>query len=207
MTFTTRPELASTFGVDSALGRLLDGLDRSPVKNETYVMLVSDHGMASFETATYARMRDVIDTVGVRLGEGGPVANLHVAGGKDRARVLRDSLNRRLQHGRAYLREEVPARFHYRSDPRIGDIVVVMDEHWQFGTRVPSRPGGQHGWDPQLISMRSIFLVMGPKIPPGRTIAPFENIHIYPFIAELLGIEPSGQIDGEWGLLRKRIIQ
>jgi predicted AlkP superfamily pyrophosphatase or phosphodiesterase len=193
--------------VDSALGRLMDGLEKSPRKNDTYVMLVSDHGMASYEPTTYTRMRDVIDTVGVRLGEGGPVANVHVAGGKDRVRVIRDSLNRKLQHGRAYLREEVPTRFHYRSDPRIGDIVVIMDEHWQFGTRQPSKPGGQHGWDPQLQSMRSIFLVMGPKIPSGRTIAPFENIHIYPFIAELLGIEPSKQIDGQRGLLKKRIMR
>jgi predicted AlkP superfamily pyrophosphatase or phosphodiesterase len=196
---------AAILSVDSALGRLLDGLERSPQKNNTYIMLVSDHGMATYEPATYRRMRDVIDTTGVRLGEGGPVANLHISGGKTRARILRDSLNRNLKHGRAYLREEVPERFHYRSDPRIGDVVVVMDEHWQFGTRVPSNPGGQHGWDPQLASMRSIFLVIGPTIPAGRTISPFENIHVYPFIAELLGLQPARGIDGKSGLLRSRV--
>lgn len=191
--------------VDSALGRLIDGLEKSPRINDTYVMLVSDHGMASYEPATYMRMRDLIDTAGVRLGEDGPVANLHVAGGKDRARVLRDSLNRKMQQGRAYLRDEVPARFNYRSDPRIGDIVVIMNEHWQFGTGRPSKPGGQHGWDPQLQSMRSIFIAMGPKIQAGKTIVPFENIHIYPFIAEVLGIEASNQIDGERGFLKQQL--
>ena len=196
---------SAILSVDSALGRLLDGLEKSPRRKDTYVILVSDHGMATYESSTYRRMRDVIDTTGVRLGEGGPVANLHVSGGKPRARILRDSLNRNLQHGHAYLREEVPERFHYRSDPRIGDIVVVMDEHWQFGTRVPSNPGGQHGWDPQLMSMRSIFLAAGPTIPAGRTIAPFENIHIYPFIAEILGIEPARGIDGKRGWLRSKV--
>ena len=198
---------AAINSVDSALGRLLDGLAGSPLKNETYVILVADHGMSPYEPSTYKRMREMIDTVGVRLGEGGPVGNLHVTGGKARAQILRDSLNRKLQHGRAYLREEVPERFHYRSDPRIGDIVVIMDEHWQFGTRVPSKSGGQHGWDPFLPSMGAIFLATGPGIPAGRTIAPFENIHIYPFIAEILGLRPASHVDGERGLLKGRILQ
>jgi predicted AlkP superfamily pyrophosphatase or phosphodiesterase len=193
--------------VDSALGRLLDGIATSPVKDDTYVILVADHGMSPYEPFTYKRMRDMIDTVGVRLGDGGPAGNLHVTGGKARARILRESLNRHLQHGRAYLREEVPARFHYRSDPRIGDIVVIMDEHWQFGARAPSRPGGQHGWDPLLPSMGAIFVASGPGIPAGRVIAPFENIHIYPFIAEILGLRPASHIDGKIGFLRSAIIQ
>ncbi len=193
--------------VDSALGRLLDGIAVSPLKDDTYVILVADHGMSPYEPSTYRRMRDMIDTAGVRLGDAGPVGNLHVTGGKARARILRDSLNRHLQHGRAYLREEVPERFHYRSDPRIGDVVVIMDEHWQFGTRAPSTPGGQHGWDPLLPSMGAIFLASGPGIPAGRVIAPFENIHIYPFIAEILGLQPASHIDGKPGFLRSAIAQ
>ena len=198
---------AAILSVDSALGKLLDGIERSSRRNDTYVILVSDHGMTRYEPTTYVRMRDMIDTVGVQLGEGGPVANLHVRDGESRARILRDSLNRKLQHGRAYLRGEVPERFHYRADPRIGDIVVIMDEHWQFGTRVPSKGGGQHGWDPRLPSMGAIFIAMGPGIPAGRIMPSFENIQVYPFIAEVLGLQPASGIDGKRGWLRSRIVQ
>jgi len=192
--------------VDVALGRMLDGISALPFRDKINVILVSDHGMASFTPETAVNIATLIDTVGVRFADGGPNANLHISGGAARARILRDSLNRRLQHGHAYLRDEVPARLHYRSDPRIGDVVVVMDEHWQIVTRIPQAAGGTHGWDPQYPSMHGIFLAMGPGIRAGSTIPPFENIQIYPLLTEILGLAPAAGIDGKAGWLRSQVM-
>jgi predicted AlkP superfamily pyrophosphatase or phosphodiesterase len=201
------PQVASAIAVaDSMLGSVLDGIARLPIATETYVIVLADHGMTEVSRDTYLQIGDVIDTTGVIVAEGGPVVNLHVAGGKSRAVILRDSLNRRLQHGRAYLAGDIPERFHYRSNPRIGDLVVIMDEHWQLGSD-PRESHGQHGFDNMLPSMYAIFLATGPGIRHGLTIAPFENIHVYSLMTELLGIVPPPGVDAKSGFLKKQIMQ
>jgi predicted AlkP superfamily pyrophosphatase or phosphodiesterase len=201
------PQVASAIAqADSVLGVVLDGVARLPIATRTYVIVLADHGMTEVSRDTYVEIGSLIDTAGVMIPDGGPVVNLYVAGGKSRAVILRDSLNRRLEHGRAYLAADIPARFHYRSNPRIGDLVVIMDEHWQLGRRSTSSQG-QHGFDNMLPSMRAIFLATGPGIKRGLTIAPFENIHVYSLMTDLLGIVPAPGIDGKSGFLKKQIMQ
>src|SRR5205085_7531791 len=105
--------------------------------------------------------------------------------GDAQSRSLRDRINGELEHGRAYLRQEIPARLHYRSDPRIGDVVILMDEPWRIlppkgGARDMTVLGGWHGWDPAAPDMHGIFLAMGPGIARHTVIPRFENIEIYP---------------------------
>jgi arylsulfatase A-like enzyme len=193
--------------VDSALGRLIDGIDRLPIKDRVYLMLVSDHGMSERSPRWHVALDTLIDTIGVRMVDPGPNVNLHVQGGVARARVLRDSINRRMRHGRAYLRGEIPARLHYSADPRIGDLVVIMEDHFTIGRadRPPREGSGMHGWDPANLSMHAIFVASGPGIPSGRTIPAFPNVDVYPYIAELLGLRAASNIDGHSGRLRTLI--
>ena len=192
--------------VDAALGRLLDGVARLPLRDSVYFVLVSDHGMSESHPRWYAALDTLIDMNGVRLGEAGTLANLYVQGGRDRAAVLRDSINRRMRHGRAYLRGDIPAHLHYNKDERVGDIVVVMEEHFQIGRADrPAREGGAHGWDPTFPSMHAIFVASGPGIPADKVIPTFENIEIYPWLTELLGLKQAGGIDGRTGALRELI--
>jgi hypothetical protein len=53
--------------------------------------------------------------------------------------------------------------------------------------------------------MHAIFLASGPGIPAGKLIASFENIEIYPYITELLGLAPAPNIDGHRGRLSAMI--
>lgn len=202
------PQVATAIlAVDSALGRLLDGLQTLPIRDSTYVVLVSDHGMTTYTPETAVALESLIDTVGILLADGGPNANLHVSGGAARAVMVRDTLNARLQHGRAYLRKEVPARLHYRADPRIGDVVVIMEEHYQIVRRasLPKRAGGTHGWDPAFPSMHGIFLVAGPSIRKGVMIPAFENVNIYPFLTEILRLTPARDTQGRKGWLASQV--
>ena len=188
--------------VDSALGRLLDGIDANSVRDRLTLILVSDHGMSETGPRWYVALDTVIDLRNVVIADAGPNANLHVREGKERARVLRDSINRRMRHGQAYLREEIPERLHYRADPRIGDILILMDDHFTVGrsNRPPREGTASHGWEPVRRNMQAIFVAMGPGIPAGKTIPVFENVHIYPYIAEVLGLRPA-RVDGRAGYL------
>ncbi|MBI4468078.1 MAG: alkaline phosphatase family protein [Acidobacteria bacterium] len=198
--------LAAVETVDRELGRLLDGIESLALHEEVYLILVSDHGMAGVGPEYAMAWEDLIELKGIRCVDFGPIVSLHVDGGPGRAKSVRNSLNRRLRHGRAYLRDEVPARLHYRADPRIGDVLVIMEEPYQV---VPAAGlarvrGGNHGWDPSSPSMQGIFIAMGPRLKRGVTIPRFENIHIYPLIAELLGLRVPSKIDGRRaGLVRQ----
>jgi predicted AlkP superfamily pyrophosphatase or phosphodiesterase len=202
------PELDSAAArVDTTLGRLLNGIDKLPdVRNNVYVVLVSDHGMSETDPRWYIGLDTVIAMDSVRLGEAGPLANLYVANPASRARIIADSINRRMRHGRAYVRGEVPAHLHYNKDPRVGDVVVVMDEHFQIGMANRSaRTGGNHGWDPTLPSMHALFVATGPGIPAGKVIPSFENVDLYPWMTDLLRLKPARGIDGKPGALAKLI--
>ena len=199
------PQLDSAAArVDSALGRLLDGVERLPIRDRVYVVLVSDHGMSETGPRWYAGLDTIIDMRGVRIADAGTNANLHVEGGRARAIVLRDSINRRMRHGRAYLRDELPPHLHYRGDPRAGDIVVLMEDHYQVGTtpRPPREGSANHGWDPRAVpAMAALFVVRGPGIPAGREIGPFENVDLYPWLTEVLRLKPARGVDGKRGRL------
>ena len=58
-----------------------------------------------------------------------------------------------------------------------------------------------HGWDPYWRPMHGIFLAAGPRIRSGGELGAFENVHIHPFAAALLGIDPAPDIDGRLDVL------
>ena len=190
--------------VDSALGRLLDGLDRLPHGDDVYVMLTSDHGMLR-SPPEKAEALDMRLFPGVRLAESGPYASLFVEqGGSARQVAVRDSVDALLQHGSAYLRAGVPERLHYSDDPRVGDIVVIMEPEWTvlLPEWLPSRGGYTHGWDNQTPEMGAIFLARGPGISGGQRIPAFESVHVYPLVTHVLGLEANPEADGKLGVLR-----
>ena len=197
------PETAAAVAeVDAQLGRLLEGIAALPHGEEVYLILVSDHGLLE----TPPSMVDELDLAlfpGVRMAEGGPLALLYIEeGGAARAPALRDSVAGLLPEADVWLREDVPERLHYSSDPRIGDIVISAAP----GRRVHeagrvSRDTWTHGWDNAVPEMSAIFLAMGPGIRPGQVIPPFEAIHVYPLMAHVLGLEPNREADGRLEVL------
>ncbi len=197
------PEVAEAVArVDGALGRLLDGLDALPHGDEVYVVLVSDHGMLLADPAKQ-EVLDPDELEGVRAAEMGPYGSFFVEGDSARHVRVRDSLRAALPHASVWLRSEVPERLHYSADPRVGDVVVLMEPEWTLVTpeRRSEDPYWSHGWDNRIPEMGAIFLAMGPGIEAGRGVEPFESVHVYPFLAEILGLEPAEGIDGRLEVL------
>jgi len=188
--------------VDGELGRLLEGIDALPHGDRVYLVIVSDHGMLRAE-ASRAQPLDLDLFPGVRMVESGPYATLWVdEGGAGRLPALRDSLQAVLPEARVYLRTEMPDRFHFRSDPRIGDLVVVAAGGALVvrPDRVPEEDDFTHGWDNAVPEMGGIFLAWGPGIEGGQVIPGFEAVHVYPLLAHVLGLDPA-PVDGRLEVL------
>jgi alkaline phosphatase D len=102
-----------------------------------------------------------------------------------------------------YRRSRMPAGLHDRSNPRSGDPIVIANGPYIIRARSSSDPNGgralpvgMHGYDARTMkSMRAYFLAVGPDIRPGSALEPFENINIYPLIAQILQLK-APHIDG-----------
>jgi hypothetical protein len=107
-------------------------------------------------------------------------------------------------HMHAYARADIPDRWHVRQSPRIGDVLLVADEGWIVMRRASDRApaAGAHGYDPALERMRGIFVAAGPGVRALGTIAPFENVNVYPFVAALLKLKNVPAVDGSLEVLR-----
>ena len=186
---------------DSLLGYLtksIAGIDL-PVN----VIIVSDHGMLELKQGeqsyvTLGKLFNIADTSVVYVN-GGTQAHLYTR----KADSLYTVLKKQEDHFRIYKRKMFPAQWHYDNN-RSGDLLLVADRgyyiqptsrSWEKNLQGPVF--GVHGYDPSVVpEMRGIFYAMGPNIKTGRTIEPFSNIHVYPFIAKILGLTiPS--IDGD----------
>lgn len=182
---------------DRVLGELLDGIAALPFADEVNLIVVSDHGMSEIERGRAEYLDDLVSLQGVRGINSGPYMTLWV-GDSVRADSIRDRLNAGLRSARAYRRYEIPERFRYRGSERAGDILVLAEPGHQVVRRGGPRPqrGGAHGYDPASPEMHGIFLATGPAFEVGARVPTFENVHIYPLIAEILGLTPHPEVSG-----------
>ena len=198
--------------VDGYLGRLLSGLDRRGLTDRVNVAVVSDHGMAAVSPDRVIVLDDYISLDDVVVSDLNPTVGLFPKPGKEDA--VYHALVNAHPRLRVYRRSETPAGWHYRDHPRIPPIIGVMDEGWQILSRATltairegrARPaGGQHGYDPALMSMRGVFAAAGPAFKRGATVPAFENVHIYNTLTRVLGVTPApndGDADVAASLLR-----
>ena len=149
-----------------------------------------------------------IDLKTVRVDSHGPLAALWPLTGTPADLAAR--LRRKLPaYAHVYLREELPARFRYRDNPRIAPVLVMADEGGEITTReymakrkTPER--GDHGYDHELIDMGATFIAQGPAFRRGLVIPPFPNLDVYNLMCAVLGLHPAPN-DGDDTLVRETL--
>ena len=201
------PELAATVAqVDSAIGRLVDGISRLRLEAVANLVIVSDHGMTEISTNRLIVLSDFVDLEKVQVDFSGALAGLRPLDGDVEA--LYASFASRQKHFHVYRREKMPKRYHFRDNGRIPPVVLVADEGWYISKRPVSDQRARsfdkatHGYDPRLASMGATFIAYGPAFQRGVTIAPVENIHVYNLLCATLGLTPAPN-DGDDRLVRK----
>ena len=186
--------------VDSAIGRLQDGLAASGLTDLVDLLVVSDHGMAAVDSTKLIYLDDYLDPATVEIPELAPTLQIWPRRGSVDA-VYR-ALAGRDPRLTVYHRGDLPARFHFDSTSRIAPIVALAAEGSIVTTHERAKrlrpPRGMHGYDPGVPSMRAIFLARGPSFRRDAVVPGFENVHLYPLLAELLGVRPApsdGRLD------------
>ena len=200
--------------VDEALGLLFKEIEKSPLPIN--IIVVSDHGMETITKNKYLYLDDYISLEGVRVVGKGSHSLLYVDNQKRRQNIYKKLKKVKPIH--IYPREKMPKSYGYSNNPRIGDFVLSMDPGYYLELSRPyegvprqeigSGPWGTHGYDTQKSSrMRGVFFAKGPHIKPLGEIEAFENIHIYPLIMDILGLEIKTKIDGKREVLSQKLLK
>lgn len=187
--------------VDSALGRLIDGLKARNIFEQVNVIIVSDHGMATQDPNNTIVLDEMFDTnLAEKVLWTSEIVSIFPKEGAEDA--IYKSLKSKLPpSAKVYRKSELPARLHYSNSPRIAPLLVLPDEGWILTTRkrFEERKAkgetrglrGGHGYDNELQSMRATFIAHGSAFKKGALIEPFENIQIYNLMTRILGLTPA----------------
>jgi predicted AlkP superfamily pyrophosphatase or phosphodiesterase len=190
---------------DAQLGRLLDGLRRRGLAGSTNLVVVSDHGMAPTTRDRTIVVDDLVALGDVEIADINPTLGITPAPGAEARVAAALGAHPRL---RMYRREETPPHWRFRENPRIPPLTGVADEGWVVLRRGQvddywkrSDNGGQHGYDPQVPSMRGLFIANGPAFKQATIVPAFENVHVYNLLALVLGL-PARPNDGDPAIAR-----
>jgi predicted AlkP superfamily pyrophosphatase or phosphodiesterase len=175
--------------VDGEIGTLRSKLARLHLPID--LVVVSDHGMAT-EQGGWIDLDQYADFTGVETVEA-----LMYPDSDEAAAKLYAKLRIQSDKFKVYRRSRMPAELNYTGEPRIGDPVVVATGPYAIRVHGPTNAAenhppnkGAHGYDPRIVpAMRAIFYAEGPDIRKGTVLRPFENVNVYPFLAEILGLD------------------
>ena len=189
----TPEAMAAVATVDGYLGALRRGLAARGLDGRVNIVVVSDHGMAPVAPGNAVVVEDMVPAdVAVNITTGQSVGFRPQPGREAEARRL---LLGRHDHYECWTKDALPARWHYGGNRRVPPIVCQMDEGWDAATRAriakrPARTLGSHGFDPDLPSMRALFVADGPSFRDGAVLPPIDNVDVYPMLAKILGVPP-----------------
>jgi predicted AlkP superfamily pyrophosphatase or phosphodiesterase len=191
---------AAVLKVDGLIGKLKSGLDATHLPID--LVVVSDHGMIKTEGA-WVTLEQFTDLSGFETAG----ALLYGKTEEDRARAY-NQLKKASEKFVAYRRKDVPAGLNYSQNPREGDPVIVLTGPYAVRAHAPAAgtedrapTAGMHGLDPRKFpEMKASFFAEGPDLAAGKTVAPFENVNLYPWIAHLLGLR-APKSDGSLNIL------
>jgi alkaline phosphatase D len=181
--------------LDSLVGVFHNRLKLLPYYDKINILVVSDHGMAQLDPQKRVFLDQYVDTALIEGYDGySPVINFRIKQGN--IETFLSQLNK-VPHIRFWKRGKAPAYLEAGNHPRLHDVTVLADNgysiYWSYS--IP-RMRGTHGFDNTNPDMHAIFFAKGPAFREDAYVKkPFQNIHLYSLMAEILKLEPA-QTDG-----------
>jgi len=191
--------------VDELIGKLWQRL-QTEVDTSVNLVLVSDHGMAPIladKMIEVDRLGIDDDLFTVINAQTRLLIYANEETSEEQIQSLRERLSQMTSMAFHLESEKDLAKRHFTGGPRVPAIVLGINAPDTFATRPPEQrsDGGTHGYYGTR-DMDGLFVATGSGFHGNRQIERFENIHIYPMLAELLGLKLLSDIDGRSEVLR-----
>ncbi|XP_019393602.1 PREDICTED: ectonucleotide pyrophosphatase/phosphodiesterase family member 1 [Crocodylus porosus] len=187
--------------VDRIIEMLMDGLKQMNLHKCLNIILVSDHGMEVASCRKTAYLSTYLDNVNDFMIVAGPAARLRPINVPDEYLSFDyEGIVRNLtcidsnQPFKAYMKWQLPKRFHFANNDRIEPVHFYLDSQWQLARKpfeIKFCKGGFHGSDNLFPNMQGIFIGFGPGFKFSTKVDPFGNIEIYNLMCDLLDLIPA----------------
>lgn len=190
------------FELDKNLGDLFKGVSETglPVN----IMIVSDHGMGNQSTNKIIPIDSIENDDLFMTIENGTIVNIHPKKDVEIDSVLQYLRNKE-SNFKAYKTENTPGFEYIPKNKNWGAIQLIPDYGYHFWNQrckdTLIEEGvttfGVHGYDSKYKEMHGIFYANGPAFKNNYEIPSIKNIHLYPLMCKILGLEIPKLIDGD----------
>jgi len=192
------------FDLDENLGDLFKGAAATGLPIN--IIIVSDHGMTPLLSSNFIPMENIENNNLFLAINNGAIVNIHPK--KD---IQIDSvfqyLKQKEDNFKVYKTENTPEFEYIPKNKDWGAIQIIPKIGYYFSSRRRTESPtitttGVHGYDPNFKDMHGIFYANGPAFKKRHTVSAIKNIHIYPLMCEILGLEIPDNIDGNLNQLK-----
>ncbi|XP_036270994.1 bis(5'-adenosyl)-triphosphatase ENPP4 [Pipistrellus kuhlii] len=173
--------------IDDLIGDLVHKLKILGLWENLNVIITSDHGMTQCSKERLINLDLCLNRSDYTLIDLTPVAAILP---KINKTEVYNKLKNCSSHMNVYLKEDIPARFHYQHNDRIQPIILVADEGWTIVLNNSSLKLGDHGYDNSLSSMHPFLAAHGPAFHKGYKQCTIDSVDIYPMMCQILGLKP-----------------
>ncbi|CAK9820842.1 Ectonucleotide pyrophosphatase/phosphodiesterase family member 5 [Anthophora plagiata] len=168
------------------------------------VIHLSDHGMATVKLDRIIDLTKYINSSDYTFVGTSPGLHIFPNPGKEETiyQALKEAAERTMGF-KVYKREEIPKKYHYRNNTRIGPIFVIAEVGYAFQNLLSTiefykkkfnitvnsdSEFGLHGYDNEAVEMHPFFFANGPAFKPNCKLDPFNNIDLFPLFCKILDL-------------------
>ncbi|MGL6021728.1 MAG: alkaline phosphatase family protein, partial [Chitinophagaceae bacterium] len=185
--------------VDSTIGKLIQLISNSSLRDSINIIIVSDHGMTSINKEKNIFIETPIKQQHYSI-QYNPTMCFIKPDKKEDLKIIYDSLKQHERNYHVYLKSQIPDSFHFQNNEFIYDIITIPDLGYSFvrdTLDIQRIKGGNHGYPNNHKDMHGIFIAQGNLFKKKYTVGKIKNIDIYPFLCYLFNVNPNPKVDGK----------
>lgn len=196
--------------IDNAIGELVQKVNELGLKNVNFVF-VSDHGMIKVDGGNPLEIPEILlDKNRFDFYNSQTLLRVYVKNPDEVKKVYKELKASKTDDYEVYLDKKLPKYLHFAAKDdkynRIGQILLIPKAPKIFLEKGKKTSVGKHGYNPKIVpEMKATFLAWGPEFKNNLVIDEFENINVYPLVAEILGLKITESVDGKLKILKETL--
>ncbi|KAL0102054.1 hypothetical protein PUN28_018535 [Cardiocondyla obscurior] len=179
-------------------------IDYYGLTKDLNVIHLSDHGMASVTMERIINLTNYINATDYIFVGTSP--GLHIFPHPGKEKIIYEKLKSAAEQTKTfkvYRREDIPKKYNYGNNTRVGPIFVIAEVGYAFQnlydtidlykqkfniTVNDQTEFGLHGYNNEAKEMHPFFFANGPAFKPRCKLEPFNNTDLFPLFCEILNL-------------------
>ena len=194
--------------IDKTVGDLVKKVNDLGLKNVNFIF-VSDHGMIKVDRENSLEIPEILlDKNRFDIFNAQTLLRVVVKNPEEIQSVYNELKKNKTADYDVVLAKRFPKKLHFGEKDdvykRIGQILLVPKSPKIFLEKGKTTSVGKHGYNPKTTpEMKASFYAWGSAFKHNLQIGEFQNVNVYPLVAEILGLKINTPIDGNPKVLEK----